>query len=412
MQICILGAGVIGITTAHFLEQKGYHVTIIDRQPGSGLETSFANGGQLSYGHAEPWANPGVLSKILRWSFQKNSPLQWSWRSLSPDMIRWGLKFLEQCTVSHARQNTLRTLRLALYSRLMLTEIRSHLPNLRFHFLQNGILHFFTDQHLLDKAIEQARFQAEYDCPYQLLSARDCLLQEPALAGLAGSLVGGIYHPEDESGDIHLFTERLAGTLKRTRFLYNVNIEKLIKEENRIRAVEISTGRVEADAFVVANGSYSPQLLKPLGIHLPVYPMKGYSISVPLGLGKGPAGSLTDQGSKIVYSRLGNVLRAAGTAEFAGYDTRIVPARISHMKAEMRRVFGDCGDFNKASSWACLRPQTPSGTPILGSTPFSNLYLNTGHGTLGWTLAAGSGKVVADLIDGQQPAISLEGLTL
>jgi D-amino-acid dehydrogenase len=411
MQICILGAGALGVMTAYFLEQNGHKVTIIERQPEAAMETSFANGGQLSYSHAEPWANPAVLPKIVKWMFKENSPLVLSAKSLTPEMMAWGLKFLGQCTTAKARENTLNILRLALYSRQVMGELRGQTP-VEFNFLPNGILHFFTEQTLLEGAIKQAAFQAEYGAPYHVLSAQQCIEKEPALAGLASQLVGGVFHPEDESGDIHYFTKGLAAQLKNTEFHYNTQVVSLERDGRRIRAVRTNKNRIEADRFVMSLGSYSQKFLQPLGIRSNIYPMKGYSISVPINGKKAPNLSITDQGSKIVYSRLGNIFRAAGTAEFAGHDTTITPKRIEHMKSEMKRVFGDCGDFDKATGWACLRPQTPSGAPVLGETTYDNLYLNTGHGTLGWTLGAGSAKIVADMIEGKSTAISLSGLTL
>lgn len=411
MQICILGAGALGVMTAYFLEQNGHKVTIVERQPQAAMETSFANGGQLSYSHAEPWATPAVLPKIIKWALKENSPLVLSGKSLTPETLAWGLKFLGQCTTAKARENTLNILRLALYSRKIMSELRQETA-IDFNFLANGILHFFTDQKLLDGTLKQAAFQAEYGAPYTALSARQCIEKEPALAGLESQLVGGVFHPEDESGDIHYFTKALAAKLKNTQFYYNTQVVSLEHEGRRVRAVRTNKNRIEADRFVMSLGSYSQKFLQPLGIRSNIYPMKGYSISVPINGKKAPNLSLTDQGSKIVYSRLGNILRAAGTAEFAGHDTTITPKRIEHMKSEMQRVFGDCGDFDQATGWACLRPQTPSGAPVLGHTPYDNLYLNTGHGTLGWTLGAGSAKIVADIIEGKTPAIALQGLTL
>ena len=410
MQICILGAGALGVMTAYFLEQNGHKVSIIERQPHAALET-FANGGQLSYSHAEPWATPSVLPKIAKWAFKENSPLVLSAKSLSPEMIRWGVQFLAQCTPARAKENTLNTLRLALYSRTVMAEIRQH-TSIPFDFLPNGILHFFTDQKLFDGALKQAVFQAEYGCEYTVLKPSQCIEKEPALAGLEPQLVGGIFNAQDESGDIHRFTQGLAGQLKNTQFHYNTEVVALEREGRKIRAVRTNKNTIEADRFVVSLGSYSQKILNPLGIRTNIYPMKGYSISVPINGKKAPHLSLTDQGSKIVYSRLGNILRAAGTAEFAGHDTTINPKRIAHMKAEMKRVFGDCGDFDQATEWSCLRPQTPSGTALLGRTAYQNLYLNTGHGTLGWTLSAGSAKIVSDIIEGKSPAIALRGLTL
>lgn len=411
MQICILGAGFLGVSTAYFLEKQGHKVTIIERQPKPAMETSFANGGQLSYGHAEPWANPSVLPKILKWMLKENSPLVLSRKSFTPEMIGWGIKFLMQCTNARAQQNTLNTWRLAAYSKKIMTELRNE-TTIDFNFLPNGVLHFFTDQKLFEGALKQAVFQAEHGCEYSALKPSQCIEKEPALARLEKQMVGGIFHAQDESGDIHLFTQGLAAKLKNTQFFYNTEVVSLEREGRKIRAVKTNKNVIEADRFVVSLGSYSQKVLQPLGIRTNIYPMKGYSISVPVNGKKAPTVSITDQGSKIVYSRLGNILRAAGTAEFAGHDSSISPNRIAHMKSEMQRVFGDCGDFDQVTEWACLRPQTPAGTPLIGKTPYHNLYLNTGHGTLGWTLGAGSAKIVADIIEEKTPAIAMMGLML
>ena len=408
MQICILGSGILGVTTAYFLEQRGHRVTIIDRQPHSAMETSFANGGQLSYSHAEPWATPSVLPKVLKWLFQENAPLAFKAR-FDPEMIAWGIKFLGQCTHEKALRNATRTLRLALYSKLALHEILAETP-VEFDLLKKGVLHIFTQQSLLDGALRQAAFQETLGCGFENLTPAQCLEKEPALARIEKQLLGGVFHDIDESGDIFKFTQGLAAKLQRTEFHYLTEIRSLRRDGAKIVAVETSKGRIEADAFVVAMGSYSPKILKPLGIKSDIYPMKGYSLSVPINGKTAPHVSITDQGSKIVYSRLGNILRAAGTAEFAGHDHEITPKRIAHLKAEMQRLFGDCGDFSASTGWACLRPQTPAGTPLLGKTPYTNLYLNTGHGTLGWTLGPGSAKIVADTIEGKPPEIDLEGL--
>lgn len=412
MRVCVLGSGILGITTAYFLNERGFDVTVLERKSGPAEETSFANGGQLSYSHAEPWAVPSVLPKIIKWMFKENSPLVLNLR-FDPAMWAWGLRFLAQCTNAKAKENALNTLRLALYSRDVLANIRAKVP-FDFHFLQKGVLHVFTDEKLLASAEKQAAFQADYGCEYQALDAAATVALEPALNHLAPKIKGSVYHAQDESGDIYRFSVELAKYCesKGVKFRYNADIKSMIKEGDRIKGLRTSHGVVEADAYVMACGSYSTPLLNSVGVRLPIYPMKGYSLSVPISdESRVPSISITDQGSKIVYSRLGNILRSAGTAEFAGYDHTITQKRIQHLKNEMKRIFGDVSDYNKATGWACLRPQTPQGTPYIGKTHLSNLYLNTGHGTLGWTLGPGSSKIVSDIIAGEQPEIDLSGLT-
>lgn len=403
MHICVLGSGILGLTTAYFLAEKGHEVTVLDRQDGPAKETSFANGGQLSYAHAEPWANPAVLPKIAKWLFKENSPLVLDPRRYDPDMWKWGVKFLRECVPNRVQENTLYILKLALESRESLRKIREH-TNIEFNFMQKGILHIFTDPHLLAGAVTQAKFQAEHGCPYTVLSPEECVAMEPALRNIALKLKGAVFHDIDESGDIYQFCVGLEAYLRqaygsKVTFRYGCEITGLRKEQNRIRAAVTTQGDVPSDAFVVAAGSYSPQLLRPVGIRLPIYPMKGYSISVPInGNPNAPTISITDQGSKIVYSRLGNILRSAGTAEFAGYNTDVTQKRIDHMQSEMQRLFGECGEFTNMTAWACLRPQTPGGIPYIGKSAIENLYLNTGHGTLGWTLGPGSSERLSNIL--------------
>ena len=414
MKITILGAGLTGVTTAYLLAERGHEVTVIERESGSALETSFANGGQLSYSHAEPWATPGVIPKIFKWLGRKDSPLVIN-PSLSPDMWIWCLKFLLNCTPAKTRYNTENTLRLALYSKKVFQEVRSR-ENIDFNFLANGILHIFKDNKSLDKAAEQAKFQNKIlNCPFEIYGKQQVIIKEPALVNTSQKIVGAVYFPLDESGDIHLFTRKLAAKSQAigagVTYYYNHNITEIISEGNKITGVRANNDIFKSDIFIICLGSYTPLLLKKIGIKIPIYPMKGYSISIPCEGAKGaPKVSITDQSKKIVYSRLGDLVRVAGTAEFSGYNDIIREDRIEQMKKAAQELLPLAGDYNKISKWACLRPQTPQGTPLLGKAKFDNLYLNTGHGTLGWTLGPGSAKIVADMVDGIKPEIDLKGL--
>lgn len=413
MKIIILGAGVIGVTTAYILRERGHEVTVIERNSESAKETSFANGGQLSYSHAEPWANPGNIKKIIEWFGKDDAPLVFKFTT-ELKMWLWGLKFLSQCTTSKSNFNTANMLRLALYSREILKEIENK-KKLEYNHLAKGILHIFNDEKSLLTSEKQASYQATLGCPYEVWNIKKCVEREGALKHSQDKIFGGIYYPYDQSGDIHLFTTQMSEKLKNNgvEFLYNTSIEGIESNGDKIVGIKTNRGNIHGDSYVVATGSYAPLLLDPIGINLPIYPMKGYSISIPIRANdNAPYISITDQSKKLVYSRLGNILRVAGTAEFAKYDASIREKRITSLKKSAKELFPDGGDFEKATSWACLRPQTPSGAPLLGRTKYSNLFLNTGHGTLGWTLSFGSARIVSDIVENKNPEIDLTGLTL
>lgn len=415
MKILILGAGITGVSTAYFLAERGYEVAVVDREAASAMQTSFANGGQLSYSHAEPWANPSVVKKALQWMFRDDAPLLFR-PKLDMHTISWLLQFLGQCTDKKALKNTETTLRLGLYSKQVLNELADR-TKVKFHYRHKGIIHIFKSQKALDAGVKQADFQAPLGAPYKLLSPDETVDTEPALKYIAPTLCGSIYYPEDESGDIHLFTQELAELGEKNgkvKFHYGTQVQYLHREGNKITGVQTSKGKMQADIYIMAMGSYSYLHLKDIKINVPMYPMKGYSISVPVGdtNHEAPIVSITDQAEKIVYSRLGTILRAAGTAEFAGFNTEISRKRVRMLKRNVEKLFPKCGDLSQATEWACLRPQLPDGAALLGKCKYENLILNTGHGSLGWTLGPGSAKITADIIDGKEPEISLDGLTI
>lgn len=406
MRVLVIGAGLVGVASAWYLGEDGHEVTVVDRQPGPALETSYANGGQISTSHAEPWANPRAPWKALEWLGREDSPLLWRLRA-DPAQLAWGLRFLRECAPGRTRRNIVSILRLALYSRALLKELRSSLA-IGYDHLERGILHFYTDPAEFEHAMPQAELMRRHGCERVIKSAAECLAIEPALKHSRVPIVGGTFTADDESGDARKFVAALAGhaALRGARFRYGTGLAALVQERGRVVGVQLANGEIlTADAYVVAAGSYSPMLLNPLGVRIPVYPAKGYSATFPLPDDSGaPTVSLTDDGRKIVFSRLGNRLRVAGTAEFAGYDTSLNPVRCEALVERTRDLFPGVRT-DTVEFWAGLRPATPSNVPLIGRTLLGNLYLNTGHGTLGWTMACGTGRLLADLLGGRAPAI-------
>jgi len=415
MRITVLGAGVIGVTTAWYLAAEGHEVTVIDRQMAPALETSFANGGQISVSHAEPWANPAALLRILKWLGREDSPLLWR---LRPDLAQWlwGLRFLRECTPARTRANIGAIVRLGLASREALRSLRQQLA-LEYDQLERGILHIYTDQHEFKHALRQAALMREFGCERMPQTGAECLAIEPALANAELPIVGGTYTAMDESGDARHFTELLAqhAAASGVQFRYGESVAALVREGGRLAGARLVSGEtVRADATVLALGSYSSLLLQPLGVRLPVYPAKGYSATFVLPektadtRTMAPTVSLTDDGAKIVFSRLGQRLRVAGTAEFTGYDLSLNPARCAALVKRSHAMFPALADVAEAEFWSGLRPSTPSNVPLIGDmrdAGLAGLWLNTGHGTLGWTLACGSAQLLACLMAGRKPAI-------
>jgi D-amino-acid dehydrogenase len=413
MKVIILGAGVIGVTSAYILASRGYEVEVIDRQPDSARETSFANGGQLSYSHAEPWANPGVIPKIAKWLFKEDAPLVFRPRA-DMDMIKWGLKFLANCTENNAKSNSVSLLKLGLYSRKKMEQLRVY-TGIDFHNIREGILHIFSDPKEFEAAKKQAAYQEKFGHPSEICDVNRCITLEPALQHSGKKLVGGIFDAIDESGDIFVFTQKLAALCEseyKVQFHYNTVIKDLNYGGGKILSVSTDKGEMKADSFVMSLGSYTPIYMKNLGIKVPIYPMKGYSVTLQAVPHYTPTISLTDSELKIVYSRLGDKLRIAGTAEFAGYNCDITPHRVKPIYEAAKKLFPKAEFAEPLSSWACLRPSTPDGPPIIGKTKISNLFMNTGHGTLGWTQAAGSANLLADVMENRPTEIRMDGLTL
>lgn len=413
MKICIIGAGVLGVTSAYELARRGHEVTVIERGAEPARECSYANGGQLSYAHAEPWANPGVFPKLFKWAFQDDAPLVLR-PSTDIHMMRWGLLFLLNCLPSRARRHSEVMLRLGLYSKAKMAELMAD-TQVEFHHLSKGILHVFSDQKAYDHARKQADFQHSLGCEEIPMSVAECFKLEPALAGTTKPLVGGIHAPIDESGDIHLFTRNLAELITArygVKFRFNTTLRRLHRSGNNVSHLELESGEYLSgfDGYVMAAGSYSSVYLRQVGLYVPVYPMKGYSISFNAS-DACPEVSITDDAAKQVYTRLGGRMRVAGTAEFAGYNEAVRKVRIDPLIAGVKSLF-PAAPIEELAEWACLRPSTPDGPPIVGTTPFGNLYMNTGHGTLGWTQAAGTSRLLADVIDCKPTEIPLSGLDI
>jgi len=407
VNVLVLGAGVIGTTAAWFLRAAGHDVTVVERQPAAGNETSFANGGQIAVSHAEPWSNPAAPLKILRWIGQPDAPLLFR-PSLDWHQWVWGAQFLIECLPSRTKHNTLSILGIAKFSGAALRELRAA-TGIAYDELQRGILQIYTDREGFDVARRAAELVRGYGIARELKTPEECVALEPALGQRRDWIVGGTYTATDESGDAYKFTRALAtlGAERGIQFRYGVTVESIAVAGNSVRGVRtLNEARrkevLAADAYVVCLASYAPKLLDPIGVHTLIYPAKGYSATLPIvAPERAPKVSITDDAKKLVFTRLGDRLRVAGTAELAGYDMSLDPVRCEALTTRAVEWFGDALDPKRVEYWAGLRPATPSNVPYIGRTRYPNLYLNAGHGTLGWTLAAGSGKALAEIVSGR-----------
>ena len=413
MKVLIMGAGVIGVSTAYELVKAGCDVSVVDRQPAAGLETSFANAGEISPGYASPWAGPGVPLKAVQWMLDKHGPLVVHPR-LDPLMWRWMLQTLFNCTSRRYTLNKSRMVPISEYSRDCLRRLRAD-TGISYDHRSQGTLQLFRKQSQLDSVDKDITVLREYGVRFELLDRNGCIRAEPALGGAPASFVGGLLLPDDETGDCHLFTQRLMTMAQEAgvRFIANTRIESVTTEGDRVTAVVTDSGTITADAYVMALGSFSPLLLQPIGIDIPVYPVKGYSITVPLTDDSGaPQSTVMDETYKVAITRLGDRIRVGGTAELSGYRVELSPERRITLERSLRDLFPRGGDIGGASFWSGLRPMTPDGPPIIGPTRYSNLHLNTGHGTLGWTMACGAARITADRLLGRPSEIPTEGLSL
>lgn len=425
MRVLVLGSGVVGVTSAYYLAQKGFDVTVVDRQPAVGLETSFANAGQISPGYAAPWAAPSVPMKALKWLFQRHSPL-----SLKPDFtlwqLQWTIKLLQNCNAKSYDRNKERMVRLAEYSRDCLAELRAG-TGIAYEGRTRGTLQVFRTQKQLDAEAKDIAVLERLGVPFEHLDPDGCVRAEPALALVKDQLLGGLRLPHDETGDCQLFTTNLAEKAKQlgVKFRHNVSINHLLAKNNKLFGVEISTDvgteMLEADQYVVALGSYTRQLMQGLGLQIPVYPVKGYSLTVPvINPAAAPVSTVMDETYKVAITRFDDRIRVGGMAELAGFDLSLNPRRRETLEMVLNSLFPNAGDSSKSLFWTGLRPMTPDGTPIIGKASsvgktnslYDNVWLNTGHGTLGWTMACGSGRLLADLVANLQPAIQSDDLAL
>lgn len=419
--VVVLGAGIIGVTTAYYLNRAGHQVTVLERNEHAGLETSYANGGQLSYSYVAPLAGPGVVPKIPPWLLRADSPLRF-YPKFDLDQWRWCIAFLRACNRPQAEISTVHLLRLAYYSRTLMHDIVAREP-VDFDYRRNGKLVIYSDKDSFDSARRTLDFQRAFGSEQNALDGAQCLALEPALHHIRRRIVGGIHTPSEDAGDCHAFCAGMEALLKQRGVVFRTaeTVRRLLVEEDdgrrSVKSVQTDKGELAADAFVMAMGAANAWQAKKLGFNLPIYPLKGYSLSLETrAAGDGvraPRISVTDSAYKVVYALLGGELRIAGMADIAGYDTTLEVVRVRLLINQAKSVFPDAGDYAAdLKPWCGLRPATPKGTPIIGASPIGNLFLNAGHGALGWTLACGCAKVVSDLVSGQNPEIALEGLTL
>jgi D-amino-acid dehydrogenase len=412
MKVIVLGSGVVGTVSAWYLAQAGHEVTVIDRQTGPALETSFANAGEVSFGYCSPWAAPGIPKKAIKWLLMKHAPL-----ILRPKvdraMLAWLVAMLRNCTSARYAVNKSRMLRLADYSRLSLADLRAA-TGIAYDERQKGTLQLFRTEAQLEASAKDVKALKADGIPCEVLDPAGCIRQEPALAHARDKIVGGLLTPLDETGDCFKFTNALADLAgaKGVSFRWGETMRRVLVEGDRAIGVETDRGQTRADAVVMCLGSYSPQLLAPLGIRLPVYPVKGYSLTIPItDPARAPESTVMDETYKIAITRLGDRIRVGGMAEISGYNNRLEPARRRTLEHSVTDLFPG-GDTSKATFWSGLRPMTPDGTPVIGPTPVKGLFLNTGHGTLGWTMSSGSGRLIADLVSGRAPEIDATDLAL
>ncbi|NZD63681.1 D-amino acid dehydrogenase [Rhizobium sp. WYCCWR 11290] len=418
MKVIVLGAGIVGVTSAYQLAKSGHEVTVVDRQPGPALETSFANAGEVSFGYCSPWAAPGIPMKAMKWLFMKHAPLILR-PKLDMAMLAWMTRMLSNCTSERYAINKSRMLRLADYSRIALAELRAE-TGIAYDERMQGTLQLFRTEQQLEASAKDVKALAADGIPYELLDRDGCIRFEPALKHVRDKIVGGLLTPKDETGDCFKFTNALAAKAEAlgVRFAYGTTIRALDVEAGRVRGIiterdpDRDRERMSAEAVVVALGSYSPLLLKPLGIRLPVYPVKGYSLTIPItDASRAPESTVMDETYKIAITRLGDRIRVGGMAEISGYTNDLGLARRSTLEHSVTDLFPG-GEISKASFWSGLRPMTPDGTPVIGPTKIAGLFLNTGHGTLGWTMSTGSARLIGDLVGGGQPEIDVTDLAI
>ncbi|EDT43878.1 D-amino acid dehydrogenase [Burkholderia ambifaria] len=413
MRTVVLGGGIVGVTTAYFLAKAGDEVVVVDRRDGVALETSFANAGLIAPGHSYTWASPRAPKILLKSLFSDGQALRLKW---SPDwrMWAWCRQFLQNCTAERSRRNTSIKVRLCRYAQHQLQSATRD-EGLAYDRISGGLLYLYRDSASFERGVANMRILSDNGLPLETLDPRAVIEREPALAGAAGQIAGAIYCPSDESGDAHLFTRALAERCRAlgVEFRFGATIDGVRADADAVDYVQTSQGRVSGDRYVLALGAYSPFVARRLGYRLPIYPVKGYSVTLPIDARhEPPTLGGVEENQLVAWARFGERLRLTATAEFGGYDTTHTPADFAHMLATAKALFPNGADYAKPSYWAGLRPMTPEGTPIIGATRHRNLFLNTGHGHMGWTMSCGTAKIVADLIHGRQPDIDITGMTL
>jgi len=412
MKVIVLGAGIVGVTSAYQLAKAGHAVTVIDRQQGPALETSSANAGEVSFGYCSPWAAPGIPMKAVKWLFMQHAPLILR-PKVDAAMISWLVRMLSNCTSERYAINKSRMLRIADYSRVSLAALREE-TGIAYDERMQGTLQLFRTQAQLDASAKDVKALAADGIPYEVLDRDGCIRVEPALKHVREKIVGGLLTPKDETGDCFKFANALATKAEEigVRFAYGTEIQGLDVEAGHVRGVVTAREKLAADAVVVALGSYSPLLVRPFGIRLPVYPVKGYSLTIPItDATRAPESTVMDETYKIAITRLGDRIRVGGMAEISGYTNDLGMARRRTLEHSVMDLFPG-GDASKGSFWSGLRPMTPDGTPVIGATKIAGLFLNTGHGTLGWTMSTGSARVIADLVGGRKPEIDTTDLAI
>lgn len=413
MRVLVLGGGVIGVTTAYYLARAGCDVTVVERQNAVALETSFANAGQISPGYASPWAGPSVPLKAVGWLLDKYGPLVVRPQA-NVRMWRWMIQMLRNCTAARYALNKSRMVGIAEYSRDCLQALRAE-TGIAYDDRSQGTLQLFRKQAQLDSVGADIEVLRHYGVPFELLDRAGCIRAEPALAFADADFVGGLRLPGDETGDCFLFTQTLAKMAEGlgVRFAFGTSVNRIEAAGGEITGVVTDNGVLTADAYVLALGSFSPMLARPLGLDLPVYPVKGYSITLPIiDAARAPVSTIMDESYKVAITRMGDRIRVGGTAEVSDYTPRLSPARRATLDRSVSDLFAGGGNLAQATFWSGLRPMTPDGPPIVGATPYGNLFTNTGHGTLGWTMACGSGRMLTDLILGRAPEIPDAGLSI
>ncbi len=411
MKILVMGAGVIGVTSAYYLAKAGHSVTVVDRQPLPANETSFANAGLVAPGHSYTWASPRAPKILLKSLFRDDQALRFRLRA-DPRMWSWCLKFLANCTTERARRNTTRKVKFCLYSQAALNALVAD-TGVAYDGLKGGLLYLYRSPDSFARGSANMRILQDNGLDLRLLAPAEIAKVDPALEASAKAFAGAIYAPTDESGDANLFTRNLASLLagQGVQFRFETPILAIRGEGDRIAAIETKTGRLTADLYVMALGCYSPIMARPLGIKLPIYPVKGYSVTLPIrGSNRAPAIGGVDEDKLVAYARFGDRLRLTATADFAGYDTSHQPGDFRTMLESARELFPEAADYERPRYWAGLRPMTPEGTPIIGPSRYKNLWLNTGHGHMGWTMSCGSGRALSDLIGGRKPELDLDGI--